>query len=592
MDCVAEAGKLTVSIGKNCLSYDPAFLLTLAMAVFVVFLFSISKFGESTIQKNDNDLITQLLPKYLATPEEYSRALILYVTAMVGIVVVLSLIGPSVLAFGSSNIPAPNALPLFIALVIVGMLPNVPWLQELERQLRRFAHERAYIPRAARATAEQLASAEFDFQIYKPTHILNSPAMRGVVVADFSAARDSIEYGWARLSCMLYQLRRMQDAGLIEQLDGEVLDQYAKDFENLALNRRSMEDDIAEYRRQKTADVYFDDDELHRSIRKSLRQLYVLLACAVRLQLGDDTDTNSGLRPFGFVLHSAKIGEGNRNVMIVGLAVMASTIFIAVYGIIGVEHLLARIWQPSDDFPKALSEPFIWAISSLLGHGTAIFVADKIRSRRLAKQKWFIKAGPNLKRNPANYVLVAIFSGIAGFCMFYLWTVLLFGAPSAKLAILIAPYSLLPAVTGGFYVFHLDSVDLDSRPSRMWEMGMQAFATAFCGFAAASAAFALSGSDVVIDYVLFYTTLGLVIGGSLAWYIPSAAAGSKYDPIADVLAARIASLKSAAVEKYGSEEAAQQWVERPNPALNDRAPKGVVADIAMYEKAVTLLRAA
>jgi hypothetical protein len=265
-----------------------------------------------------------------------------------------------------------------------------------------------------------------------------------------------------------------------------------------------------------------------------------------------------------------------------------------VYGIIGVERMLATssFWQPSEDFPKALSEPFIWAISSLLGHGTAIFVADKIRSRRLTKQKWFIKAGPNLKRNPANYILVAIFSGIAGFCMFYLWTMLLFGAPSVKLAILIAPYSLLPAVTGGFYVFHLDSVDLNSRPTRIRELGLQALATGFCGFAAASSAYALSNTDVVLDYVMFYVALGLVIGSSLAWYIPRAAATNRYDPMADVLAARIASLKSAALERYGTEEAAQQWVDQPNPALNDLSPKGVVADIAMYEKAVTLLRAA
>lgn len=565
------------------------------MAVFVVIVFSISKFGESTIQKNDNDLITQLLPRFLATPEEYSRALILYVTTMAGIVVVLSLLGPRVIALGSTNVPdTPNALPLFIALVIVGVLPNVPWLQELERQLRRFAHERAYIPRAARATADQLASAEFDFQNYKSNHVLNSPAMRGVELADFSAARDSIEYSWARLSCILHQLRRMQDAGLVENLDGEVLDQYAKDFDNLALSRKSMEDDIAEYRRQKATDVYFEDDELHRSIRKALRQLYVLLACAVRLKLRGDNDINSGLRPFGFVLLSAKVGEGNRNLMIVGLAVMTGTIFVAVYAIIGVERMLASssFWQPSDDFPKALSEPFIWAISSLLGHGTAIFVAEKIRSRRLAKQKWFVKAGPNSKRNPANYILVAILSGIAGFCVFYLWGVSLFGAPSLKLAIVVAPYSLLPAVTGGFYVFHLDGVDLNSRPSRFWEMGLQALATGFCGFAAASAAYALSDTDVVLDVVMFYVALGLVIGSSLAWYIPRAAATNRYDPMADVLQARIASLKSAALERYGTEEAAQQWVEQPNPALNDRPPKGVVGDITLFEKAVTLLRAA
>ena len=588
---------LTFSVGDFQYHYGLSFLLSLALAILVVFLFSMSRFGEPTIKKNDDDLITQLLPKYLATPEEYSRALILYVTTLIGIVVVLSLLGPRAIAIGAKDtkdVVAPDTLPLFIALIIVGMLPTVPWLQELELHLRRFAHERAYIPRAARAIAEQLASADFDFQIYVPAPILNSPAMRGVNATDFSAPRDTVEYSWARLSCILYQLRRMQDAGLIGQLDGEVLDQYAKDFDNLALKRKALEDDIAIYRQIKTTNQYYTDEDLHRTIRKALRQLYILLACAVRLKLGDNSDTNSGLRPFGFLLHTAAaIAEGNRNVMIVGLAMMTCCIFIMVYVAIGIEWLFAgsNLWHSSDEFPKAPYEPFKLAISGVLAHGAAIFVAERMRRRRLEKQRWFAKTSTVPRRNPANYILVAVVSGAAGYVMLYLWG-LLFGGLSIALAIGVAPFALLPAVTGGFYVFHLDSVDLDSRPSRLWEMGPQALATGFCAFAADSAARALSGAGFVPDMVLFNAALGLVIGASLAWYIPDAAAANKYDPIADVLAARISSLKAAAAKKYGSEDAAERWVEKPNSALNDRPPKGVVADIAMYEKAVTLLNVA
>jgi hypothetical protein len=252
----------------------------------------------------------------------------------------------------------------------------------------------------------------------------------------------------------------------------------------------------------------------------------------------------------------------------------------------------SSFWQPSSDFPKSFSEPFIWAISSLLGHGTAIYVANKIRSRKVAKARWFTKAGPNLKRNAANYILVAVASGIAGFCMLYLWSVSLFGSASIKLAIVIGPFAMLPAVTGAFYAFHLDSVDLNSRPARIWEVTVQAVTTAFFGFAAASAAYAIDGTDSIVDFVIFYTALGFVIGGSLAWYIPSAAASNRYDPLADVLTVRIAALQAAAVKKYGSQEAATQWVEQPNPSLNDNMPKAVVGDIAMYEKAVTLLQVA
>jgi hypothetical protein len=166
--------------------------------------------------------------------------------------------------------------------MLVGVLPNVPWLQQVEWRLRRFAHERAFIPRAARATAERLAAAEFDYSAYQVPRVLRSPSMRGVEAEDFSASRDSVEYAWARLSCLLYRVKHRQDQGLGVPLDGDVLDRYAKDLENIVLKRRSMEDEIAQYRTEKANSPYHGNDELHASIWKTLRKLYVLLGCAVR----------------------------------------------------------------------------------------------------------------------------------------------------------------------------------------------------------------------------------------------------------------------------------------------------------------------
>ena len=132
---------ICITLGEKTYAYDLTFLVSFVLAVLVVFMFSLSKFGETTIERKDGDFISQLLPKYLATPEEYSRALIFYVTTMVAIVVVLSLAGPGIVSLGSTGVPdAPSALPMFAALVLVGVLPNVPWLQELERLLRRFFH--------------------------------------------------------------------------------------------------------------------------------------------------------------------------------------------------------------------------------------------------------------------------------------------------------------------------------------------------------------------------------------------------------------------------------------------------------------------
>ena len=58
-------------------------------------------------------------------------------------------------------------VPLAIAFVLMGALPNVPGLMLIETFLRQFAHERAFIPDAARATAERLAAADLSFSSYE-----------------------------------------------------------------------------------------------------------------------------------------------------------------------------------------------------------------------------------------------------------------------------------------------------------------------------------------------------------------------------------------------------------------------------------------
>ena len=575
---------MNFEIGDFKYSYDWAFLGCLGLAIVVVFLFSMTKFNESTIAKDDDDLISQLLPRYLATSEQYSRALLIYLGAISASVIALSLLGPRIAAMGGGVLPdAPRELPLAIALVMVGVLPNVPFLQELERQLRRFAHERAFIPTAARATAERLATAEFDFSFYRADDVLGTCAMRGVELTDFAAPRDSIEYSWARLSCILHLLRKMQNADAVVSLDSEMLSRYAQDLDNLALKRGTMLSEIEQYRRQKAEDRYHTDEDLHRSIRKTLRKLYVLLGCAVRLKQNTDEAMNPVFRSFGFLLESPMAKrDDNNNLIVVGLAMMTVSGFVIVYA--AAAFATQEYWMPSAYFPQRISEAFSWAFSALLAHGAAIHVAEWTRRRRLARGSWFT-ARHFGRRNVANYVRVAAWCAVAGFAVIYLWSCLLTGA-SWNLAAGLAPYSLLWATTGAAYAVHLDNVELDARPPRWQEIGLQTLAMAFCGVVVAGA----SHSDY--DHLAVLAIFNATIGASLAWYIPAAAARQKYDPLAEALAQREAVLKAAARKKFKTVSAVNTWLDRPHAGLNNQTPRQAVADLALFERIVSLLQGA
>ena len=511
--------KLTFQFGSVSYSYDLYFLLALALAVAVIYLFSMQRFAQPIVDKAGNDFVTPLLPKYMTTPQEYSRALIFYTTSMIIFVVVLSFLGPRVVALGSTTVPdAPAALPLFIALVLVGVLPNVPWLQQLEMQLRRFAHERAFIPKAARVTADKLASADFDFSRFNSDAVLRSPSMRAVEPGDFAASRDTLEYSWARLSCLLYQLRRRQDTDQVLPFDGDVLEMVAKDFEDIVLRRKSLEDDVTFYRAEKAKNQYYSNDGLQRQIRAMLRRLYLLMGCAVRLQLSSDF-----IGEFGFVLKpDDRMTTSNRNVMTVGLAVMTGCVFVTIYAAIGIAWFASAsgLWVPSGSFPQTAWSPFPWALSALLVHGAAIVVADWLR-RRIRSG-----TGVNWQLNIAHYIYGALFSAVAGFIVNFVWSLIFIG-PSLRVATFVLPTMLVPAVSGGFYIFHLDNVELGKRPRPFFEVAPQAIATAFAGFASSTAQYALVDATAPLDFVLLNIFVCTIVGASLAWYIPRAASSSR-----------------------------------------------------------------
>jgi hypothetical protein len=72
--------------------------------------------------------------------------------------------------------------------------------------------------------------------------------------------------------------------------------------------------------------------------------------------------------------------------------------------------------------------------------------------------------------------------------------------------------------------------------------------TALCGLAATLAWLTLGGGVVGnVDFIALATLFTAVVGASLAWYLPQAAASRRYDPMAEALNARIAMLVAAAL---------------------------------------------
>jgi hypothetical protein len=527
----------------------------------------------------------------LATREEYSRGFLIYFGSMALMVVLLSLLGPKNLESLGVTLPKQIgyvAVPIGIAFVLMGALPNVPGLASIEKLLRKYAHERAYIPDAARATAERLAAADFDFSSYQG-EALKSPEMRGVEPSDFTRPRRSLEHAWARLCCLVFVQKSCRIEGLTQALDASLLRNYESDLELIENQKKSMEDQVISYRSARTSDPYYTNETLRRDIADNLYKLYILLGCAVRLKLQPHDDIDLALRPFGFKLNHAPQPPERGDMKLVGLTVTAVSIALIGLAATGLGQL--GLWAMSPVFPETVFQPFVDTASTLVPHATAIMIADWMRTGAITKGSWFGAAGPRRRANGANYIRVAVACGIAGYIALILWG-LVQGPPTSDSFKIEVPNALLAMATGGFYVYHLDNAEIGHRPSRAWELCVQTVATGICGLIAACATWQIifGAAGAAIDKIILTTIVNAGVGFVLAWYIPQAASMSRYDPLADASEERWRVLEAAARVRLG-DAASASWLDQSHPVLGNKSPRAAAAaGVDGFEQAIGLLQ--
>jgi hypothetical protein len=565
------------------------FLVCLVSGICLVYLFCEKKFAERSSTETV-DYADQLLPPHLATREEYTKGFLIYFGLMATSVLVLSLIGPrglALLGISAAKDIDQAFVPIVVAFMLVGLLGNVPGLLAIENRLRTFAHERAYIPAAARAIAQRLATADFNFSAYGGD-VLHEPEMRGVEPADFTRSRCTLEHDWARLACLVYEEKSRRMAGRMDGLDANLLRDYGKDLDAIENAKKSMEPDVALYRERRQNDKFYTDDALRRAIRDNLYKLYILLGCAVRLNTQPHSEIERELNQFGFRLDRVTPASenGNGDLNLVGLSIAA--IGVLVLGFAATEVGLLGLWTRTFAFPQNHYQPFVDLVSTLIPHVLAIMMADLVRSRAIKKGTWFRRGTDAIG---ANYVRVALVCGFTGYIGLVLWGFAQVEKVTAVGLRIDAPYALLAMATGGFYVYHLDNVERKRRPSRLWEVGCQAIVTGLCGLVAATVSFELILGDAMmaIDRIILTAVYGAAVGLVLGWYVPKAAA-AKFDPLADSRDERVRALEIKALAQFGNSTAATNWLDKPNPVLGQKSPRVAAADVDGFERAISLLQ--
>jgi hypothetical protein len=218
-------------------------------------------------------------------------------------------------------------------------------------------------------------------------------------------------------------------------------------------------------------------------------------------------------------------------------------------------------------------------------------LADFVRRRAIKKGRWFSTSGPMKSNNIANYIRVALASGVAGYVGLILWG-LGQQVPTSDGFMIEAPFALLAMVTGGFYVYHLDNAQVCTRPSRSWEVGSQTVLTGVCGLIATCATGELifGSAGMIIDKIVLATMVNAIVGLALAWYIPQAAAATRSNPLSAASEERVRTLQTAAKARLGADSGAV-WLDETHPGLSNRSPRvAAVLSVEGFESAMELLQ--
>jgi hypothetical protein len=434
-----------------------------------------------------------------------------------------------------------------------------------------------------------LAAAQFDFTSYQG-EAMQSPEMRGIERDDFTRSRSDLRHSWARLCCLIYWQKSCRMEGLTDALDASLLRDYEKDLQLIESQKKSMEAEVAAYRKAKAKDPCYANDDLRRAIRDNLYKLYILLGCAVRLKQPPYGDIDLALEQFGFKLNHATRARKTGDMMLVGLAAIAVSSTLLGLAAFGVgQHAW---WTVSEVFPQDVIQPFFDTVSTLVPHATAIMIADLMRRRLINKGSWFSSSGSRRRANSANYIRVALVCGVAGYVALILWGLIQHPTPTVGGFKIEIPNTLLAMVTGGFYVYHLDNAEIGRRPSRWWELCWQTVLTGVCGLVAAFATWQIifGAASAASDNIVLTTVVNATVGFAFAWYIPQAAAAARHDPLSDASDERVGALATAARERLADPDAAI-WLDTPHPALGNKSPRAAAAaDVNGFEQAIGLMR--
>lgn len=275
-------------------------LVSFAIGLLVTAVYAWHRFNEPTFSHQDTLPRTVAPLRYFFLRPAYRRARCTYTAVSL-------LVYASVVALGAPAIVsvlgikredfAPEALPLLVALILVGVVPNsnVQWLTKVEEELRRAVHKWFLVPDGVQKTVGILEDAHFA----PPVSVLNAvpSPLRERIKEGLTLPRSSLRYRWARAAMLMESLRQM-GAGNAHPLRRAAFEPFQEDFKAIKEKYQLLRQDV-----EPVGDGPISgeaEENLAASVDHLLTRIYAYISWGIRHQADSDRDVDQTLHELGF----------------------------------------------------------------------------------------------------------------------------------------------------------------------------------------------------------------------------------------------------------------------------------------------------
>jgi len=449
-------------------SYAAAYLF----AGFTVLMFGINEFSKPALSVSGDakSVIAQAMPNELTSEKDFLQAWVIYIFGLIAIFVLLSLsMQRGVTAFASGlpkgDIP-PEAWPILSAFCLVGFMPNMPMLKQLEQWWRDLMHRSASIPSAVNVIVDELSFRAFAYD-FLPPQTLNH-----IVAFDGSAARlealkkalgdrslSNAAENWVLASGIINTLLLIRPgSAATRQLGTRFIGRHTEHFNAMLFDYRDLKEKITAGKPSIPIGKFNDQCDIYQErVADLLYKLKVFVACIIVARPAATSREQaisllSFTSPNEVVARNKNKDEQDTLILSFGMgplvAFACAASFPALGPLLGTSQLAG--WPTMENYSQNL---FAWFITDALRYPIIVFIALLYRHHLILQGRWFFEGRARAREldYAKLFLFVLALSVIVDLCARFLNFYVITRGPNAD-------RTILECVRGYFNFYWLSSV--------------------------------------------------------------------------------------------------------------------------------------